>query len=132
MSKKFFYKIFKSAWEAAFTEENILNAFAKPGIWPINAEIVLSKIRKPAPAPKIPQKIKTPLASKAIRHFTLAFHNSPSQERADKGSKALQHLSAEVSILKHENCGLREALVLEQQKRKKGKRLNLAGEESQG
>ena len=32
MSKRFFYKMFKTAWDASFTEENIQSAFQKPGV----------------------------------------------------------------------------------------------------
>ena len=32
MSKRFFYKFFKRAWDASFTEENIQSAFRKPGV----------------------------------------------------------------------------------------------------
>ncbi|KAH9203125.1 hypothetical protein DL95DRAFT_399660, partial [Leptodontidium sp. 2 PMI_412] len=133
MSKRFFYDMFKKAWAVSFTPENIINAFAKPGIWPINSEPVLARIRRPAPKPKTPSgKVKTPLTTKRIRQFTIQFQRSPSKLRAEKGSKALLTLAAENSILKHENLGLRESIIKENQKRKRGKRLNLAGEESSG
>jgi hypothetical protein len=32
ISKQFFYKFFKRAWDASFTEENIQSAFQKPGV----------------------------------------------------------------------------------------------------
>jgi hypothetical protein len=32
MSKRFFYKMFKAAWDASFTKENIQSAFKKPGV----------------------------------------------------------------------------------------------------
>jgi hypothetical protein len=133
MSKRFFYSMFKRAWEASFTVDNIVHAFAKPGVWPIDSEIIMSKIRKPILPPKTPDRdVKTPLTAKAIRKFTIRFQKSPSKERAEKASRALQILAAEKSIVLHENHGLREALVLEQKKRKKGKKLNLCGEEDTG
>ncbi|KAH9204540.1 hypothetical protein DL95DRAFT_471385 [Leptodontidium sp. 2 PMI_412] len=111
--------MFKRAWEASFTVDNIVHAFVKPGIWPIDSEIIMSKIRKPILLPKTPDHdVKTPLTAKAIRKFTIRFQKSPSKERAEKASKALQILAAEKSIILHENYGLREALVLEQKKLK--------------
>ncbi|PVH81736.1 DDE-domain-containing protein, partial [Cadophora sp. DSE1049] len=133
MSKRFFYGFFKRAWETAFTEDNIIHAFAKPGIWPIDKEVILAKIRKPVPLLKTPIAMeRTPLTTKAIRKFIVRFQKSPSKERAERASKALQILAAERSIVIHENHGLREALILEQKKRKKGKKLNLCGEEDTG
>jgi hypothetical protein len=93
----------------------------------------LAKIQKPVPLPKTrPTTERTPLTTKAIRQFTIRFQQSPSKERANRASKALLVLAAEKSIVVHENHGLREALLLEQKKRKKGKRLNLCGENDTG
>ncbi|KAL5330042.1 hypothetical protein ACEPPN_003566 [Leptodophora sp. 'Broadleaf-Isolate-01'] len=64
----------------------------------------MSKIKKPILPPKTPDRdVKTPLTAKAI--------------------------PAKKSIILHENYGLREALMLKQKKRKKGKKLNLYKEE---
>jgi hypothetical protein len=41
-------------------------------------------------------------------------------------------MATKISILKHENRGLREAIILKKKKRKKGKRLNLCREISEG
>src|SRR5450432_2343273 len=38
MSKRLFWRLFKSAFEKAFTEKNILSAFKKVGIWPFNPD----------------------------------------------------------------------------------------------
>ena len=43
-----------------------------------------------------------------------------------------KELAAEVAILKHCNNGLRNAIVLQKKKGKKGKRLNLYREETTG
>jgi hypothetical protein len=40
MKKRMFWSIFKPAWEASFTPKNIVNAFAKRGIWLINPHTV--------------------------------------------------------------------------------------------
>ena len=41
-------------------------------------------------------------------------------------------MAAEVSILKHQNRGLQNAIELQKKKNKKSKRLNLVGEEAGG
>jgi hypothetical protein len=73
MSKDFFWSMFKPVWLKAFTEENIQHAFAKPGIWPITPDEILSRISRPVPKPP-PRPIgelKPPKSLKSIRHFRL-------------------------------------------------------------
>ena len=72
MLKRFFYKMFKTAWDTSFIEENIQSAFRKPGIWPINSTEIIKKVLKPEvvfdPIPYTPSKtLKTPLNSRALR-----------------------------------------------------------------
>ena len=71
MSKNFFWKMFKTAWDKSFTEDNIQHAFAKPGIWPIAPDQMLSRIAIPIPEPpsKPIQKVRSLKSSKAIRYF---------------------------------------------------------------
>jgi hypothetical protein len=51
MTKQFFYPLFRAAFNKAFTQKNIQNAFEKTGIWPHDPEKVLSKLHKPEPVP---------------------------------------------------------------------------------
>jgi len=46
ITKRFFYPLFRDAYQASFTEKNILNAFEKPGIFLVNPEKVLSKLKR--------------------------------------------------------------------------------------
>jgi hypothetical protein len=71
MSKRFFWPLFKRAWDKAFTEENIQSAFRKAGIWPTNGVQVLSAIQRPiiASPVKPPGILKAPRSSKSIRRF---------------------------------------------------------------
>jgi hypothetical protein len=59
-------------------------------------------------------------------------NRSPTTRKLDRIFKSAWVLSAQVSILKKENEGLVEALALKRDKCKKGRRLNLCGEESSG
>jgi hypothetical protein len=47
MSKRFFYKMFKQAWDASFTKENIQSVFRKPGVWPVDGAEIIAKVSKP-------------------------------------------------------------------------------------
>jgi hypothetical protein len=53
MKKRHFLKLFWVAWDKSFMEENILKAFAKPGIWPLKPELVLSIITRLVTPPLI-------------------------------------------------------------------------------
>jgi hypothetical protein len=134
MSKNFFWKMFKAAWNKSFTEDNIQHAFAKPGIWPIAPDQMLSRIAIPVPEPSLKpiQEVRTPKSSKAIRHFHLAWRRDPSTDKVEILFHTTQALAAKVSVLEHVNKGLRNAITLQKQKGQKGKRLNLCGEVSQG
>ena len=45
MTKRFFYPLFRNAYRASFTKKNILHAFKKPGIFPVDSEKVLGKLK---------------------------------------------------------------------------------------
>jgi hypothetical protein len=137
MLKRFFYKMFKAAWDVSFTKENIQSAFKKPGVWPVDGTEMIKKVSKPDPVfdPTLntPSKTpKTPLDLRALRQAYYAMNRSPTTRKLDRIFKSARVLSAQVSILKKENEGLVEALALERDKCKKGRRLNLCGEESSG
>ena len=137
MSKRFFYKFFKRAWDASFTKENIQSVFRKPGVWPVDGKEMIAKVSKPDvvfdPAPYNPSNTpKTPLDSRALRQARLAMNRSPTARKLDRIFKSATVLAAQVSILQKENEGLVESLALEKDKRKKGRKLNLCGKESSG
>jgi hypothetical protein len=97
---------------------------------------MIAKVSKPLafnPLPSTSSKTpKTPLDSKALRQARLAMNRSNSARRINRIFKSATVLATQVAILKHENDGLVEALALKKDKRKKGRRLNLCGEESAG
>ena len=134
MSKRFFWLMFKVAWRKSFTEENIQHAFAKPGIWPIAPDQILSKITRPTviSSPRLAHEILPPKSAKSLRQFHLEWKRNPDTHQVEILFKTTQSLVAEVSILNHVNQGLRKAIQLQKQKGGKGKKLDLAGEETAG
>ena len=133
MSKRIFYRMFKAAWEKAFIEQNIQHTFKKPGIWPVYGNEMIKQVTRPtSPPPTTSRGSKTLLTSKSLRRAFREFKRSPSKLKVARVFTSATTLSSKVSILEHENWGLRMAIMLENQKRKRGKRLNLAGEESKG
>ena len=136
IKKRHFLTLFRTAWDASFTVENIQKAFAKPGIWPYNPQLVLSVITSPiaslqAPEPEqsIAVEVKTPKSAKSIRHFQIDYRKNPTKLKLEKLFKANIELSTQASLDQHTKEGLLRALKEEKRGRVYGKRLNVLGEE---
>jgi hypothetical protein len=99
IKKRNFLKLFRAAWDKSFTQENILHAFKKPGIWPLKPELVLSIITRPIePLPVIDSEhiikdIKTPKSAKSIRYFQNDYRKNPTKLKLEKLFKANIELS---------------------------------------
>ena len=136
MTKRKFWAIFKPAWEAAFTTDNIISAFKKTGIWPLDKNIVCDVITRPSIPPQTqnddPDRLKTPLTTKSIRHFQILYHRSPNLEKLQLLFKANETLATQHAIDEHTKRGLIETIKDEKKKRQRGKRLNVLGEEDHG
>jgi DDE superfamily endonuclease len=137
MSKRDFYGIFRSAWLESFNESNIQGAYAKTGIWPLLPHIVLDTIAPPPETPPRPQiePLKpppTPMTSKSIRRAQKAYKSDPSKANLDLILRSQERLAAQHEIDVHIQEGLIETLKKEKERRKRGKKLNLVGEEEFG
>jgi len=138
MKKRHFLPLFRAAWHAS-TVENIQQAFAKPGIWPINPALVLNVITRPTPplqaidaSSSLSPPIKTPRTAKSIRHFQADFRKNPTTTKLMKLFKANEELSAQAALDQYTKDGLIESLKLEKNCRNRGKRLNVLGQENNG
>lgn len=136
MKKRHFLNLFRTAWDRSFTVENIQKAFAKPGIWPFNPQLVLLVITAPItplPAPESKQlvvvELKTPKSAKSIRHFQLDYRKNPTKLKLEKLFKANMELSTQAALDRHTKEGLIGALKEEKKSRARGKKLNVLGEE---
>jgi hypothetical protein len=136
MKKRHFLKLFQAAWRASFIEENILKAFAKPGIWPYNPALVLNVITRPITPPPVDQpalslieSIKTPRTAKSIQHFQADYRKNPTKLKLEKLFKANIEMSTQAALDRHTAKGLIESLQEEKKSRSHGKRLNVLGEE---
>lgn len=130
MTKRMFWSVFKKAWKDSFTEKNIKSAFKKTGIWPLKKEIVISQLPTVIKAPQTPSRlpslaIRTPTTVRTLRRL---LKTSPSRTKLSLLERAVMRLATENEITKHENRGLRRAIVTEKTRRKRGGRLNLMGE----
>lgn len=116
-----------------FHRKNIQHAFAKPGIWPVDGADTIAAVTKPLQVKSIEEKVpSSPKNALDIRRIRHQYEKDPSTENKEALFDLLLKQTAKVSILQNECAGLREAIILEKRKRKRGKKLNLAGEVSQG
>jgi hypothetical protein len=130
MSKSFFFSMFKRAWDKAFTEDNIKTAFRRSGIWPTDGREILKSISRPSKSSpeKAIDALKTPKTAKSIRRLHVAYDRSPTVEKVKTLFATTLHLSAQISVLQHENRGLYKAIEFQKKKGRQGVRLNLCGQ----
>jgi dipeptidase len=103
------------------------------GIWPYKPQVILDLIAPPRPETplEVPfDLISTPYTTKRIRQFTKTYTKNPIKEAFRKLTKANETNAAKASIAEHCAEGLKEALLIEKKKRRRGKKLNLTGEPS--
>ena len=72
------------------------------------------------------------MTSRAIRHIYRAYKFKPAKSWLSKILRVNERLAAEHSIDQHVIRGLMEALKHEKKRRRRGKRLNLLGQEESG
>jgi hypothetical protein len=131
LTKRSFWMSFWPAWQESFTPANVASGFAKSGIWPFNPAIVIDKITIPT-APQCAQPIATPMTCRAVRRIQKTYRKAPDSLILQKILRANDKLAARHEIDQHLIQGLMEALRYEKKRRKRGKRLNLVGEEDKG
>jgi hypothetical protein len=129
MTKRLFWTIFKEAWEAAFTVDYIKKAWAKAGVYPVDASKTLSMIERKPALEKLPENPPTPMTCRSVRRMIKA-HKAEPEKVTGILFRTVERLVTQHEIDVHVNQGLRKALTYEKQKRRKGKRLNLLGEDS--
>ena len=102
--------------------------FDKPGVFPYNPDLILEKITKTQPIETL-KSPKTPMSCRAIRRIHRAYKFKPTESFFSKILRANERLATEHSIDQHVIKGLLIALQQEKKRRRRGKRLNLVGEE---
>ena len=135
MNKRLFQSLFKPAFKAAFTTENITSAFEKSGIWPFNSRLVLDKIEPRRQSKRLSisnLQIETPKSCRAVRRVQKAWKTTQDHQILDKLFRASEALAAQHSIDQHIIRSLYKALNIEKKKSKRGQRLNLLGTDDSG
>lgn len=98
MSKRHFWGLFKPAFDAAFSADNIASGWRKTGLYPLDPEVILSQVRVSEPRPTSSAASSCSAFSssswkRADRHYKATY--GPALTRAErKIHKTLDHLCA--------------------------------------
>jgi hypothetical protein len=136
MSKRDFYPMFMAAWEASFKKATILKAFEATGLSPFNPEVILKRFHQPAQSGLLSDSDSSALSASDWRKIRQLVNHAVAdrdQRKISKLNQTIHRLSIQSTLDRHENIRLKEALINERQRRKRGKALPLqANEEYHG
>ena len=126
MSKRDFFPLFHRAWHASFKETTILKAFEATGLSPFNPEVVLRRFNTSSNTSSDSESSALSASNwRKTEGLLRQVVKDRGDKRAQKLSQAFHQLSTQKTLLEHEVKGLREALVNERKRRKRGKALLL-------
>ena len=144
MNKAQFYKLFKLAFQKAFSKDNIASGFTQTGLYPFNPSIVLDQLStKPEPQPVLPSRpssggsgSQSSISLSDWKKINQVVKNAVGDVLGYDGRRIIKHchhLQAENALLKAEIEGLREAVRIEKKRKKPKKTLftELRGEDGQ-
>ena len=134
INKRLFWGLFRSAWDSAFTMENITSSFEATGISPFNPSRVLTFLatQRLIASPSSAASPPTPLTPRTGRHTFRELRAAPSSSVVNRLERGHMKLTAKVSLLEMRVLGLEQAIILQKRKQAKGVRLNILGEEQTG
>ena len=129
ITKRDFFRLFNQAWQASFKQLTILSAFEKCGLHPFNPRRVLARFaQKEEGTSSASDSTSLVLSASDWRKIERLLRQVVA-DTYDKGSRQLSQtihsMAVRNTLLTHENNRLREALVNEKKKRKRGKALLL-------
>jgi hypothetical protein len=122
ISKRYFWTLFKPAFDLAFSEKNIASSWRKTGLYPFDPEVVLSQVRSEDPRPASAASSASAFSSsswkRAEEHIKATY--GPPQTRAErKVFKTLDYLSAKSQHLQLQVNILEERISLQDKQSKR-------------
>jgi hypothetical protein len=128
MSKRDFFPLFYRAWQASFKETTILKAFEATGLSPFEPEVILKRFNQQPTQGCLSDSDSSALSASNWRKTEGLLRQvvkDRGDRRAQKLSQAFHQISTQKTLLEYEVKGLREALINERTRRKRGKPLLL-------
>jgi hypothetical protein len=128
MSKRDFFPLFYRAWQASFKETTILKAFEATGLSPFEPEVILKRFNQQPTQGCLSDSDSSALSASNWRKTEGLLRQvvkDRGDRRAQKLSQAFHQISTQKTLLEYEVKSLREALINERTRRKRGKPLLL-------
>jgi hypothetical protein len=126
MSKRYFWRLFKPAFDLSFTPENIASGWEKTGLHPFNSDVVLSQVKKSNQRPPSATSSLSAFSSsswkRADKHFK-ATYGHPQSKSEKKLQKTIDNLFAKAQHQDLEITILKERLKMQDTHNKRGQTL---------
>ena len=136
VTKCAFWSLFRNAWKSALSATNIHASFSATSIWPFNPTKVLKQLEIKTPSPPLSDtehRRKTPKSIRGVRRAIKAVRaEDPHSDALENIIRAAEKPSITADIQAHEFKGLRQALIGEKKRRKRGKAMGLFDEDQPG
>jgi hypothetical protein len=132
ITKRDFYRLFNLAWKSSFIKTTILKSFKATGLSPFNPDVILGKFytkQSTDDRPASSGSNSSVLSSSDWRKIEMLLRevvNDLYNNKTKKLSRTIHTISVRNDLLQHENQQLREALLNEKKRRKRGKALLLS------
>ncbi len=138
INKRQFIQLYNDARVFGFSEDNVRNAWAGAGMWPMDAEKVLSKLPPESPEPEMPTTPerppkqpydKTPTTrSQLHENMDIVLNRQlewtpTTRMRLEKSAKATEKAMTTIELLNRRNEALEEALKEKKSRRQRGHRI---------
>jgi hypothetical protein len=131
VQKEIFFPLFWSAWQSSFTTDLARKSFKATGIWPIDPSVILQRFCNKGDG-ESEARSSTLLEAdwREMERLVRASVRDTTVEDSKSLSQTLHQLTVQNEMLKHENSGLREALIAKKKRKNANKALNLQRKES--
>jgi hypothetical protein len=128
VTKRDFFSIFKPAWDATMTQDNILKSFQATGVWPMDADVILQRFNNRISEQDKDSKLGQHGDGDSWRELRKIFDAAVADKakvEAQRLEASLRSLQTKNELLHHENDGLTRALEAKKKHKTKSKTMDL-------
>ncbi|RAQ98945.1 pogo transposable element [Stemphylium lycopersici] len=129
MSKRDFFPLFYRAWEASFKQSTILRSFETTGLSPFNPEVILQRFAPTTSGSDSDSSAFSASDWRKIRTLIDRAVNYKESTKISQLNRTVHRLSSQAKLAQNEIRDLKEALINERKRRKRGKPLLLQEQE---
>ena len=129
ITKRDFFRLFWHAWQTSFIPENIYSGFKATGLHPFNPQIIINRFTKiNQDRPSSASSSTSVIAAEDWKRIEKLLHHVISDvydKKAQQLNNTMYTLTIDNMLLKQQNNGLKQSLINEKKRRKRGKPLLL-------